>query len=367
MHTGPTEASLATLQRRVLERMVAAGDGRGRAVDGDPLAVTDATWERLVQWATADRVIGALAHAALRDLALTDAQLIALRRRQLASCQATMSVDASLPPVAAALDAAGIEFAVLKGVATARLLYPDVTMRHYVDIDLLIRYEVLPDAVRALAPLTAQSAPAQAGPAREWAVKEHALLDRRGVEVDVHYGVQGSLLSSRLDTDLLLQRRQPLDVDGVAVHALSDAGLLVHAVLHMSSANWKMSGIPDVVLLCRRVSPTDAEVQQLIERPAVRRLLVWALLRVSEWAELPADWQQFMDAHPLGRRASWYGWVHEREERIRLANALLGPRRLRRVAETAWPRQSFLDELGITRRGNIARIAGAGRAAARPR
>lgn len=359
---GPADDLEALLRVVVNEPLAGSDDGPLH----EQQQVASELFGPLVERCAAERLIGCLWHAGQRRLVLDDVQRTLLHRVFVAASQRTMAVDASLPAVADALDTAGIEWRVLKGVATARLLYPSETWRQYVDIDLLVRYVALGDALAALAPLTSKPGPVQAGPARTWVVKEHALVDVRGVEIDVHFGVQGSLVSSRLDNDVLFEAPQMIEIDGRAVPALSEPAMLVHAALHVSSAGWKLSSVPDVALLCRRVAPDDPQFRRLVDRGAVRHLFVWALMRVAAWVPLTSAWDSFVRDHVLGRpHLEFYRWVHAREERMRVANAFLGPQRGRRIVETVWPQQAFLDEQGLSRAGNLARIAGAGRAAAR--
>lgn len=348
------------LLRRLVVNAPLGLDARSR------VAVDVGDGQSLLDWAAKERVLGCFWHASQDVLQLEPEQMRDLRRWFVAACQHTMSVDGSLPPVAEAFERAGIEWRVLKGIATARTAYPSETWRQYVDVDVLVRYADLDRSLETLRHVTSKPGPVQAGPARTWVVKEHALVDVRGIEIDVHFGVQGSLVSSRLDNDVLFEAPQMIEIDGRSVPALSEPAMLVHAALHVSSAGWKMSSVPDVALLCRRVSPDDPQFERLTERPAVRHLFVWALMRVGEWTPLPAPWGAYVRQHALARsRFEFYRWVHGREERMRVANAFLGPQRGRRIVETVWPQQAFLDEQGLSRTGNLARIAGAGRAATR--
>jgi hypothetical protein len=123
-----------------------------------------------------------------------------------------------------------------------------------------------------------------------------------------------------------------------------------------------------VLRLADGSTPEDDEFRALIRTRNHRALFAWSLGRVIEWVELPDPWKAFFDQHrPVGRQASLYSWVHGSEERTRMFNMLLGPRRLKRAAETLWPSKEFLDEWGINHRGNLRRLFSDAAAAAGPR
>ncbi|MFZ4810210.1 MAG: nucleotidyltransferase family protein [Ilumatobacteraceae bacterium] len=318
--------------------------------------LSDDEWSRLSRWAGAERVLGLACHALLDQPELTSAQRAELE--QLGHCASMISlhVDASARRAGRRLSDAGVDFRVLKGYGTARILYPDPSWRQYGDFDVLVRRDDFERAVKALSPSLVGSPPAQPGPARRSIVKEYPLLDDRGIEIDMHVAVQGSLFTSTLDTAVLFSGGQPIP-GAEHMFALSPTGLFVHAVLHVSTVNWRTSSIPDVLRLAEDVDPLDEEFRSLIRTRQQQALFAWALGRVLLWAPLPDAWQGFRDRyHPVGRQASLYEWVHVSEERARLANTLLGPRRLKRLAETVWPSQEFLEEWGIDHFGNLRRL-----------
>ena len=316
----------------------------------------DDEWRQLMTWAQRERVVLLTSHALRDQPGLTSTQRDELDALGHRASMISLHVDATAHRVGRQLTNAGVDYRVLKGFGTARLLYPDPSWRQYADIDVLVRRQDLGRAIGALSPNLVGPPEAQPGPARREIVKEYPLPDDRGVEIDLHLAVQGSLFTSTLDNEVLFSGAQPIPGSESMV-ALSPTAMFVHAVLHMSSVNWRMSSIPDVLRLADCSSPDDGEFGALIRTRNQRALFAWALLRVIEWVEVPAAWQAFCEQHrPVGRQASLYSWVHGSEERTRMTNMLLGPRRMKRAAETVWPSKEFLDEWGIDHLGNVRRL-----------
>jgi hypothetical protein len=356
LSTVPTDEALVAAKRAILSF------GLGEVAQLGPFS--SGAWRQLTSWAQHQRVLGLTRHALIDQPELSPSQRDDLE--QLGHCASMISlhVDASARRAARQLSEAGVDCRVLKGYATARILYPDPSWRQYGDFDILVRRDDFARALAALSPSLVGSPPAQPGPARRDIVKEYPLLDDRGIEIDLHLAVQGSLFTSTLDNDVLFSRGQPIP-GSEAMAALSATGMFVHAVLHVSTVNWRMSSIPDVLRLSDGVRPDDDDFRSLIGTREQRTLFAWALGRVLAWAPLPAAWTEYHRRfRPVGRVAKFYDWVHVSDERTRLANTLLGPRRLKRAAETVWPSQEFLEEWGIDHFGNLRRLLRDGTAAA---
>jgi hypothetical protein len=309
-----------------------------------------------MDWAGTERVLGLASLALVDQPELTLAQRAEVERLGHRASMISLHVDASARRAGRQLANAGVDFRVLKGFGTARILYPDPSWRQYGDFDVLVRREDFERAVHALSPNLVGSPQAQPGPARRGIIKEYPLLDDRGIEIDLHLAVQGSLITSTLDNDVLFSGGQPIPGSAPMV-ALSPTGMFVHAVLHVSTVNWRTSSIPDILRLADDVGPGDDEFRSLIRTRQQRSLFAWALGRALLWAPLPDAWQGFHDRHrPVGRQARLYDWVHISEERARLANAFLGPQRVKRVVETVWPSSEFLAEWGLNRLSNLHRL-----------
>jgi hypothetical protein len=255
------------------------------------------------------------------------------------------------------LSAAGVDWRALKGVATSRLLYAEPGCRSFVDIDVLVRPADTPVALQALAPLTNGGPAPLAGRARERARKELTVVDRRGVEIDLHQGIEGSLLLSRLAIEPFFEDPRSIRVGAVDILVPPMAALFVHATLHSTSVNATESSLADVLRLALVTQPDDPAFRRLLDRRSARNLFVWSLQRVGRRVRLPDDWLDYCRTHPVRwGAATAIEWVHGDPARIAAANLLTAGDAPRRVMETLWPSRRFLDEEGSTRVQNLRRL-----------
>ncbi len=345
----------ANAEARRLQRAVLAHGLDGHQVDGVPRQIGPAAWAELLAWAERERVVGLLASASSTSLALTELQEAELDRARLELIAVNLLLEGSVRRVADLLGETGIEWRILKGMATAQLVYPEPSLRTSGDVDLLVRPADLPRTLGALRSLAVSGGPPQHGAVRAGLQKAWQFADQRGVEIDVHQGIEGSLLTSRLPTDPLFARPQHVDVGGRSLLALATPAQLVHAVLH-STTPARLSTHADIARLARRCDPSDPLFAELLEPPRAQQLFVWALIRSADWVALPPEWGEYVRQHPLsGRAERWLDWVHDDLRHMRVANIVTGPRRTRRAIETLWPSDEFLRYFGLTRRQNFTR------------
>ncbi len=166
---------------------------------------------------------------ALRETAVYNTRLLA----ELARCSSILS-------------AAGIEHVTLKGAVLLVQHYPRTSMRHTVDLDVLVdpaRFEesitllraagYTDDAYYATTLVGDGRSLAAATPPTRW----HAyppLTSPSGVAVDVHYRVPASFFDNAGGFHGLLERSQPVMVHGVSVHMCSCIDLARHLCEHFA-------------------------------------------------------------------------------------------------------------------------------------
>lgn len=304
----------------------------------------------LLAWAVHQRVVGLLWTLAR---AQGSCQPNVEREWQISS-GLSLLVESSVPAIAEALDGAGIEWRVLKGVVTSRLLYPDAGMRDFCDVDLLVRPADLNRALTALAPITAVKAPILHGPVRSAVLQERQITTHRGVEVDLHQAVEGSLVTSRLPIEPFFDRPQTVAIRGTNVLAPCSAVLFVHAVMHFSSAGRRLSTVPDIARLARTVRPDDPVIDEMLRGRTTMALFVWALDAAAQWVDLPGEWRAFVDSRrPRRSTATMVEWVQRAPARSSVVNTFLGGHRVRRAAETLWPSAAFLAEHRTTHLAHV--------------
>lgn len=345
------DARMRSLQSAILSL------GVGDPVSAEADALTEDEWHVLMTWAVDQRVVGLLRAAAGQLVAMSPGQDQQLRVSNLAAATSSLHVESSIAAVADALSEASIDWRLLKGAATAHLLYPEPGQRTIGDVDLLVRPADLRRTLEALKPITSAPAIVAHGQARAKAQKEYQITDGRGVEIDLHQAIEGSLLVSRLPIDALFAQPQQLNVAGRSVETMSMSALFVHAVLHLTSFGAQLSTAPDIARLAHQCGPPDALFAELLAGRGARLLFGYGLTMASEITPLPDDWQGYLARHPLspaGRQR--LDWLHYKRSRLAWVNLLTATQRTRRFSETIWPSTDFLAHEDTTRSGHIVRL-----------
>lgn len=313
----------------------------------------EATFAELMDWARRENVVGLLWHASHQLFDLDTAHAAQLHSEYADLDIETLSIEATALDVKAALDAAGIQFRVLKGLATANLLYPRPSWRAFRDLDVVVRPHQLDQAIEALVPITAEGAEVQAGPTRTAMMKERQITDVRGVAIDVHRSVQGSLVTTSLPVEAVFDAPRQFQLEAATFQAPSAVVMFVHAVLHSSSGGAQQSTLPDVARLALLADADDAVIADLLAESWVRDLFTWSLSRAATLVPIPERWTTFCDEHrPSDRHRRMLDLIHRDEARLGLANVLIGGQRLRRSFEVLWPSTEYLDYHDITRTDN---------------
>ena len=225
------------------------------------------------------------------------------------------------------------------------------------DVDILVRPDDLDRTLAALLPITAIGAPVLPGRVRTRAWQEWQITDVRGASIDVHHAVAGSLVTSRLPVEMFFDRPIDIKVGGRRLRTPDPAVSFVHSVMHLTTGGRRLSTIPDLLRLASLVRPTDDRLLELLQGSTTNSLLLWGLDEAAKWVDLPEPWEQYRTKTPRNSvsRAS-VNWVQRSEARMSLANTFLGKHRVRRLGETLWPTQEFLDYEGVSRLGNYGRL-----------
>lgn len=321
-----------------------------QSVDTSPIALEPDEWTRLIEWATVGKILGLLHAAAPELLVLDDEQAHQLRSASMASVATSMMVESSVAPAADALDGAGVDWRLLKGAATSHLLYPRPGWRTISDVDLLVRPTDLARALKALGAIAATGPNVAYGPASAAAQKEYLITDTNGVELDIHQAIQGELLASRLPIEALFVAGQSLTVTGRAITAPSMPAMLVHAVLHLTSAGAPMSTVPDIARLTRVCTPSDPLLDELLRSAESRNLFAWGLDRAHRLIPLPDTWNDHLGSiRPSAAVMRRLDWIQATQLRMHFVNHVTTGHRVRRLVERVWPTDDYLDFYGLTR------------------
>jgi hypothetical protein len=270
-----------------------------------PVVPDAATWGEWTLLAQRERVVPLLYELVdTRPTDLSDEQRDEVHFLQQAVLSHCVQLEHHLIVVAARLAEHDIRCAVLKGVATAHLDYPDPWWREFVDIDLLIDPT---DRTRATALLE------RAGWVQGYALPKghedytHAVtFVHEGMELDLHQRIGHRALGLRVPTRGLLDRAAPFEIAGSELRALDEIDRLIHSALHAVASrglNRRLSSVADVLLATHRRPHLAREVLDRAACWRVRPLVERAVLDAYETAQLQvhADWAVAMRS-PIGHR-----------------------------------------------------------------
>jgi hypothetical protein len=319
----------------------------------------DDQWASVAGWAAEHGLAGLLYEAIGPDVAGVPGDVLAdLRAAHLADAACSLALERMTLKIAGLLDDAGVDWRLLKGGATSRLVYANPSLRRAADVDVLVRPDDFARAVAVFRGRGHQELFTPYGPADARNRKARAFV-AEGVEVDVHQHVLGKLSSVGLSPDFVFSRPQQLAIGGRVVRAPSTEAMTLHAALHMTWTQTTATSLADLVRLAHRHDVDwDWAAEQLTTR-GLTASVRWALGLAGGWTELPDDVRRsFGLGHPgeIGQRL--VGLVSRNAMFEQLDVRLFGRQRTRRIVETLWPSADALAERGRTRRGHIRRLVG---------
>jgi hypothetical protein len=189
-----------------------------------------------------------------------------------------LAQDCAIKEIKEILSFAGIEYAIIKGVANRELLYENPAIRACWDVDLLVRRKNRVAAATALVGAGYQIN------AKALNISHETTLSKGLVDIDLHWGVlrEGRLRSDLVDV-MLDRRRQAKEIWMLNPE---DAFflLLVHPAFAKHLGGWEMGlhRVMDIMLWVRKQAFDWNTVHAQLEQCGVRTA-AWATLR---WMEL---------------------------------------------------------------------------------
>ena len=316
--------------------------------------------DQLVELVARERLWGLAAQACDHGaIAVDQATKERLGAGHRASMVFALAVESVVIEVASALRHAGIERRLLKGAATARLLYPTPELRDTGDVDLLVRPRDFEAAIAALSTIgvVTRRWPAP-GNAHLTSGHERTLLHPSGVEVDLHRRVQAMHRNSSLSEATLFANPLTVEIGGHHVDTLSLPALFIHAALHLATRDTRASTLADLVRMTENPALDVAAALTLARTERVSGWVHWALDRTADVSELPARcWQARFEvpASRIDRATAHYLQTHPSAGM--LIDLLAEPGRVRLMGELVWPSDEFLLNLGRTRASHLGHLA----------
>lgn len=345
--------------------MLAAVAGYGLAA-GDALPtepLEDEPFDELVRASERHRVLGMLGAAVRAEALATTAQqrdwLEERFRAQLAHC---LRVERLALDAVDALDAAGIEHRVLKGVALAHTVYPSPDWRVFADIDLLVAWPSLGRAVEVLngALGTVREVPELRPGFDARFGKEILLRTPERLELDVHRMFVEGAMGLTIDLGDLFASPERFTLGGRTLATLAAPMHVLHAAYAAVLGDWppRLIGLRDLVQVLVEREPEPPEVVELARRSGACAVLARALV-LAEDSLTPGhrgpliDWAAAYRPRPL-ERLLLAAHVGPGRAYTRHAAALLvlpGVRdRLAYLRAIVWPQPEYLAGRGFSRR-----------------
>jgi hypothetical protein len=236
-------------------------------------------WKRVINLAKDHGVVPQIYRSLsdFRDIAPPDS-IEALRQSQQANARHTLWLTRELLRVLEKLESYRVAVLPYKGPVLAEILYGNVSMRQFSDLDLLIHSSDLPRIKSALAELGYESRVAltqreeldylESG--YEYTFDHH--LGRNLVEVQ--WRILPRFYSVDFDVDGFFQRAVPRTVSGMTLRTLCAEDLVLVLCVHAAKHAWQqLSWLCDIAELARSQQIDWNAVQEQAKRLGIRRIV----------------------------------------------------------------------------------------------
>jgi len=233
--------------------------------------------------------VGPLVYYRLRELGYLDQVSLdarrALKSSYINSVAASLIRQNSLKKILAAFDRAAIPVISLKGAHLANTVYPDPALRHMSDLDLLVPFEKLEQAVEALQSLGYR-------PERQYwtdfetTVNQHLppFRSEKDQTVELHWTIRHPELARPVDLAAVWARAQPFDLEGQAARGLSTEDLLLHLAAHSAIQHHMKGGLQSLYDIAAVVDRWNEQIdwEQLVQASREHKLrkALYLLLRL---------------------------------------------------------------------------------------
>lgn len=224
-----------------------------------PLIEGPVNWEVLLELAAQNQVIPLLHRASKRTAALPRevARRIAARARITANRNALLAHE--LLRLSSVFEAMGIQVISYKGPTAARLLYGDVGLRAFGDMDFLVKRD---DLARVCDRLMAEGYQPSDGEMSERELFEREqkeyLFKRGAISLEPHWSITARRFPFEIDYDGLWARARPVELAGGRVLTFAPEDLLLILCVCGAKARWeRLQMVVDVARAVRTFEHLD--------------------------------------------------------------------------------------------------------------
>ncbi len=191
-----------------------------------------------------------------------------------------------------ALETLDIEVMPFKGPVLAEMLYGDVSLRQFSDLDILIKKEDI-DKVALLLDTEGykRSIPLTQDQEELWRKTKHDtgyVHPEKGIYIEVHWALLDDDYPLKIELDDFWKKRQLVHVFGYASKTFSTEDLLYYLCIHGSKHLWeKVVWIKDIDVLIRNDKIAWEEVIEKAEESGFNRMVYLGLTLSSQLFETP--------------------------------------------------------------------------------
>ena len=290
---------------------------------------------------TEDRLTGLALPEIARGLPATASQIAAVTKIHTVHTAFDLLAEAVLRDVHAVLAANGIEWRILKGLATAHLWYEAPDQRHTADVDLLVHERDFWRAIEVLGAVWPRAIVFRSVSSQQ-AANQATFVHETGIEIDLHRWVTGFLPAFRLPESAWWEHPQPLRLWWGEASAMSADLMAFHVLLHLTSGTVRLTTVADLLRAFARDDIDWNRVRGLADSRGLRTSLWWGVERANVWAQSQRIGDLANDLHP-GRPWTVAGQPFLGSPRARqLLLHATSPRRTRRLVQSLRPSAEFL-------------------------
>ncbi len=245
-------------------------------------------WMLLLQRVRRERLVGLLA-AMVRadDFPASEQQAAEVEGMLLPVMSQCLLLERMALEAASALQGVGIPVRVLKGVAVARLDYPDPALRPFIDADVLLPTQQIDSAARVLRSIGLQRTVAPLSPRYERRfMKSSTFADPARRQLDVHRTLAIGPVGLAIPQADLWAGFQEFTLGGVRLRALDQPRRVLHAAVTVAVADWpaRLIAQRDLAELLLFGEADYEEVIEIADRWRARPVLLQAI--ADTWATL---------------------------------------------------------------------------------
>ena len=298
--TDVSRRDFVTTAEDVLRAVAAWGLPTTLTLPAEPL--DDATFSEVLAGAEGHRVLGLLGGSIRAgDFAVTDDQWRGVEDRWSSWLAHDLRIERLLLQVGGVLDAAGIDFRVLKGVALAHLAYADPGLRVFGDVDVLVGSAHFTRAATVIAEaLDATRALPELRPGFDDRFGKEILIRVGAFEVDIHRTFVDGAYGLLVHLPDLFAGPRPFPIGDRSLLALGPEAAFLHACFAAVLGDWPPRLVPQRDLLQIMLGSLDVATTLEMARRWRAEAVVAEAVRTS-WAALGVS-----ESHPLAPWAAGY-------------------------------------------------------------